>query len=435
MKKVLLIADTYYPDSRATIQIAQRIAEELVKRGYTVEALPLHMENRKQLVYPASHNGVSILKLSDYDLSEEEQFILQKKMNQLCYRVALAPKKFLIKDPGHYGEKWNEMLLRFVRKVRKEVYEKPQKNIFLCEYTERMRKCIRSTVPDLVISVALPFDIHYCMSKAIAGTPIKWIATGFDPYAFEQLLDKTESKRRLAQEYRVYKNAAAVLLLSQFQNDYAREKLREKIRFVELPNIRPLQPSVKPEKRFFDENDINCAFIGNLYGVKRNPSFIFDFFEKMTDENIHLYVIGSLIDISPEDIEQYSRKMNGRLHYLGRVGQQEAIDAMFEADVLVNVGHTTSNQCPSKVLDYMSTGKPILHIAKRDTCSSLPYLVNYEDWICVEEKAGLRDDVIRDVQAFILNSKGKKRIPFEHVREALPNCTIEKYVDTIERSL
>ena len=48
-----------------------------------------------------------------------------------------------------------------------------------------------------------------------------------------------------------------------------------------------------------------------------------------------------------------------------------------EADVLINIGDNIPYQLPSKVVEYASTGKPILNIMENETDNSIKYFNNY----------------------------------------------------------
>ena len=60
---------------------------------------------------------------------------------------------------------------------------------------------------------------------------------------------------------------------------------------------------------------------------------------------------------------------------------------MLEADVLINIGSSVDTMVPSKIFEYMATGKPIISFFRHDTEPSIHYLGHYpltllikEDW-------------------------------------------------------
>jgi hypothetical protein len=51
--------------------------------------------------------------------------------------------------------------------------------------------------------------------------------------------------------------------------------------------------------------------------------------------------------------------------------------AMRESDVLVNIGNTSRNQLPSKVVEYAALGKPVINIAQIEGDSSTEFFGDY----------------------------------------------------------
>jgi hypothetical protein len=60
---------------------------------------------------------------------------------------------------------------------------------------------------------------------------------------------------------------------------------------------------------------------------------------------------------------------------------------MREADILVNIGNDAPYQLPSKVVEYISMGKPILNVAKIEEDSSREFFKAYPVSLCLLENA------------------------------------------------
>ena len=69
----------------------------------------------------------------------------------------------------------------------------------------------------------------------------------------------------------------------------------------------------------------------------------------------------------------------------GWVSKDEADKCISKYDVLVNVNNTITNQMPSKLFEYIGTGKPIVNICKTNHCLSLPYIERYENGTSIVE--------------------------------------------------
>lgn len=429
--RISIISDTYYPDSRATIAIVQRMAERLSKNGNHVVVLPIGIENTKKFEYPECHQTVKIEKYEALKSKIDKKYELLDKMNHLAYRIALAPKKFLIESQE--AMKWNNAVMRFVRCLRGKIYEVPKKKIVLWKHSATLRSYLENNHFDMVISVSLPFETHICVGKAVKNNKkIRWIPVCFDPYAYDETISAKEAKRRIAEENKVYKNAEKVMMLSQFKQDYVDNKLKNLIEYFELPNIRNLSNNLAKTPFELDDSYINCVFLGNLYKIQRHPEFVFRLFKMLQNNRIRLYMVGALVNIEKEYIDNWVEECKGRLFYFGRISQDEAIALMNKADILLNIGGSTTNQCPSKLLDYVNTGKPILNISKIDKCTSMPYILRYPNKYILSEKEEISAKEIADLEEFLLSSKEKEPIAYEVIEKIYEDCTMAELCKRLE---
>ena len=117
-----------------------------------------------------------------------------------------------------------------------------------------------------------------------------------------------------------------------------------------------------------------------------------------------------------------------------RISQEEAHNAMLDCDVLVSMGHDSANMCPSKAIDFASSGKPILHIQKIENCCAKKYLERYPDKCFIYQNEELTNWRVREVEQFILNAKGKARIPFNIVNNLYSDFTMEALIENIRKS-
>jgi hypothetical protein len=75
---------------------------------------------------------------------------------------------------------------------------------------------------------------------------------------------------------------------------------------------------------------------------------------------------------------------------------------MQDADLLVNIGNTTSYQLPSKVVEYASTGKPVLNIYKIHNDSSTQFFSSYGACLNVmDDGKDIAGGVLEDIVQFI----------------------------------
>ena len=66
-----------------------------------------------------------------------------------------------------------------------------------------------------------------------------------------------------------------------------------------------------------------------------------------------------------------------------------ATRALHEASVLINIGNKSSYQLPSKVVEYVSSGKPILNISQVERDSSMAFLQSYPAVLNLRDRGNL----------------------------------------------
>ena len=174
-----------------------------------------------------------------------------------------------------------------------------------------------------------------------------------------------------------------------------------------------------------NEGPIKCLFAGNIYKGIRDPLYTLQLFGSLENDNIELHLLGDCQIEVPEEL----RKSNIFFH--NRVTIDEVGMQMQEASMLVNIGNKMTNQLPSKLADYVSTGKPIINIYKYDECPSLLFLDAYEYVLNIKEYDDFEHDSLK-LKEFILINKNK-RMTSGSIFEKYEKCTPEYCVDLVAR--
>ena len=169
----------------------------------------------------------------------------------------------------------------------------------------------------------------------------------------------------------------------------------------------------------FDGNDIHCVFAGSFYDEVRRPDYLLKLISKIADgKKIVFHFFGNLnMYIKREELPNC-------IFDHGQVASDLALQYMMSADILINVGNTVLNQMPSKILTYISMGKPILNIIKLSNCPTLKYTKKYPLALDILETEEVKKEDIERVRNFIIENKGKE-IPFETVEKLYYDCTPE----------
>ena len=376
-KRLLFITDTYYPDSSATTSITIRTAEALANLGYTVDVFPVEISG-KSFSYSDKHNKVNIIKLNDYP------------RQNICFE-----------------------------KCRNVIYS--------------IEKILDTTKYDCVFSVAEAFEVNLLIFQALKDRKYKWIPISYDPYAYNPHISLEQKKEFIKLEEQVFNRSNKIFLLKEFEEDYKNALFKEKIVYFHLPCIRQIKKTNDKCPINFDPKFINCVFLGDFYLGVENTDFIFRLFEKISLP-VKLYTIGKLGDYE-NTINLWKEKLQDKYICHERISQNDAHNVMLNADVLVSMGHDSTNMCPSKVIDFIASGKPILHIEKIKNCCGTKYLENYQNKICVYQNDELTDEKIHKIEKFIKESKSKERIPFDLILSQYSDFTMESLIKKIIKEI
>lgn len=182
-----------------------------------------------------------------------------------------------------------------------------------------------------------------------------------------------------------------------------------------------------------DKSYINCVYVGRLYNIIRKPDYLLNLFSKINkNKKIRLVIIGSGME---DYLEKYKMEMKEQLYIYKEVSKEAAFNAMLNSDILINIGNTIPNQMPSKIIDYISTGKPLINLYKIDNCPTLEYTKDYELALDIKEGKDLSEGFIESIEEFCIKNKGNK-MNFENLRGIYKECTPEyvskKFLEIIE---
>ncbi len=109
-----------------------------------------------------------------------------------------------------------------------------------------------------------------------------------------------------------------------------------------------------------NKDDVYFAYTGTLdkrYGIKE----LLEAFISIDDPKLHLWICGD--GNGKEDVENLMKK-DPRIEYFGCLEHRDVIDFQHAADILINPrsaeGKFTKYSFPSKTIEYMLAGKPVI---------------------------------------------------------------------------
>ena len=125
------------------------------------------------------------------------------------------------------------------------------------------------------------------------------------------------------------------------------------------------------EKR--KDGKIRLLYCGWIYSDIRSPKFFLDIVSRL-DERFEVTFMGRECEKLQE---RFSIETKATLITIPNQPYDVALQAMADADILINIGNSVPVHMPSKTLEYINTGKPMVNFYKLADCPTLYYTNRY----------------------------------------------------------
>ena len=116
------------------------------------------------------------------------------------------------------------------------------------------------------------------------------------------------------------------------------------------------------------------------------------------------------------------------------ISMADSFKMMQSSDILINIGNNVINQVPSKLFDYISTGKPIINFCKSKNCPTIPYINMYRLGLNIIEGEDAIDRQALIVSQFI-KEHNKERMNFDEIKTTFLKNTPEYVGETFIKLL
>lgn len=263
---------------------------------------------------------------------------------------------------------------------------------------------------DWVITTSHPFSGHLVwMLGGRAHTASKWLVDIGDPYAL--MKEPSPFNRRLygllsywvearlidrADQISVTTEATASLYRASFPA--AKKKTTVVPPLMSLPKA--------PARTRESDGVLDLVFVGTLYRNLRSPFYVLECFrafsEKFPDRPFRLHFYGAVNDCR-DILEPYADHPRVSVLVHGLVDRAVVLDAMANADILVNIGNHSSSQLGSKVIEYMAMGRPILNVVSIADDISVDALSGYPSHFTLPASEAISTEQLHDLSQFLLN--------------------------------
>ena len=176
---------------------------------------------------------------------------------------------------------------------------------------------------------------------------------------------------------------------------------------------------------------IRLLFTGWMCSDIRSPKYFLDIVSRL-DERFEVTFMGKECELLQE---RFPTETKATLITLTNQPYDVALQAMADADVLINIGNNVPVHMPSKTLEYINTGKPMVNFYKLADCPTLYYTKRYPLALNLFEEEKDTDAAAARFVRFCEENVGKT-VDHDWVESEYADCTpryiAQKILDNLE---
>lgn len=366
--KILILSYDFYPEGKPNTYRWFNIAKRWVKEGNEVYVITA---DKNQYEAFEEVEGVKIYRTTEYFIGN------------LKYQYRDRVNNNIVLKPEASGKGMNALLKGFVRRV----YDITWTNLYWPDHSflwtfsafPLASKIIEEHNIDKLVTASWTFSAHRIGDKLKKKFPnLYWLADTIDPFSFNAKVNNSFLYGRLNRvyEHNIFKQADFNSVLTQrIKNKYISlfPALKHKIG-VNNNIFIPLEFDYT--KTIALNTKTRLLFLGTLNKVVRSPENTLILFNNLIKRypniNIQLDFYGDFTD-TIADFQKYPELLNKYIFLHGFINKNEVNNVIKNADILLNIGNNNEYQEPSKLIEYMYSGKRILNICSisEDTSAEL----------------------------------------------------------------
>lgn len=409
MKKLVCIAGGYHPYFTPNSKIAHNVLCEL-KKDYDITVIA--QNNHFGLCNTEEIDGIKVVRVNDYNQMFHALFSDNEQSAKTNLGKGIFHTLLLIKKIINYA----------VRLCRYQSYS--------YSYTRKLIKVLnrinKESGIDILLPVSEPHETVIAAYKFRKKNPIIQLY----PYQLDRFSEgnslyenkiwrKLKYPRHKKTELKVLSACDSLFALPPIANYYLSTPIFTEYTSKIVKTEHPLLKEVKIDSAVNNsDNAVNFTYAGSLDVSLRNPEFVFRFLSEIDIEfTFHLYSFGNCQSI----INRYKSVLGEKLQDWGKISSDLVPRTLIRTNILFTIGNNSDDEVPSKLFEYLSYGKPIVHFYYSDIDAYLKYLSNYKYALCIKM------DCITDEKKLEFVDFCKRysnvNVDFEDVRKQYIECT------------
>lgn len=326
--KILIISRSFFPEISPRSFRTTELVKELSRQGHNVTLLTK--------------------KNDDIHLKFEQDFNIRiNDIGTLNYKQI----------PHESNNGVLSLIIRAINRALLMLFEFPD-----IELVNKVSRALKNESSyDLLISIAVPFPIHWGVAKAISKNrdlAKTWIADCGDPF----MGNTNDSFRKL------------------FYFKYVEKWFCRIADFISIPKIE-MKETYYPEFHYkireipqgFNFNDVRIsqkldgnacptfAFAGSFIKVVRDPARLLNFLSTLQEDFLFIVYTKDIDYLAP-----FKDRLGHRLEIRDYIPRLDLIFELSKMDFLINIAYNPVTQSPSKLIDYALSGRPILSLPSNE---------------------------------------------------------------------
>jgi len=379
MSKILIVSHQFLPHQSPRTTRWKMIYDELNNRGHEVTVLTgtPQEEKKENIIYVGNKNPEGVVE----NLRKGSNKSHSSSLLNFGFRILKLSYRFLYKTFS-----WPDYSMFWIFSILRN-----KKNLNL-DY-------------DYIISVSLPFSSHLAAYILNKKNKKKWIMDIGDPF----LLKKNAKENNH--------------LIYFFLNKYYEKKfynLAYKILFTHKESLETHSSYFNIDKKklmigmpisTFDEDiykltlsydylskPIIFGYFGVLTKGVRSSENVLNYLEDLEEFNFKWFTNpDSKIEISKHMLQKNNHE------FLNMVSRSEALKIMASSThCLLSIGNKNAAQLPSKVVEYLSTGKPVVHFAEIEDDPVVEISKKYSNLLVISKELD-KEDFIKKLNNLFAN--------------------------------
>ncbi len=397
MSKILIISEEFFNRENANTHCLEELIGGLKKNGHEIYLL-------------TKEYGCDTL--SDIDDAEIYKFRMNLQM--------FADSRSAMRNKN--------VILRTVFMIMSYILYHLDTSLLISKMVKKGTQLIKEKKIDKVISIfqtSVNHDAAYRIAKK--NKDVEWIMYNVDQMTFNLSISPKEAEAFRKKETAYSALVKKIINVEGIDEEYISNHFEP---YKNIPKISVPLPNLKPDEANFLKRNDNpktvLRYFGRFYEDIRNPDCLIRMLKNLDAALYSAEFYGQ----SCEYLKKHYDSLPECVHLSGTVSAEKCIELTDSADILINVGNTCANQMPSKVFEYISSGKPILNIYFNDKELAMKYLKKYPCIMNVRSDENISSSQLDDF------CKNSRLIPAEEIKEifsgALNENVIKKSVEFIE---